>query len=126
MSEFDSTLQAVTWNIQGKPVESLHEVWPEVPLEPDLIFLQEVGGSYESSELPYHQLEFVAPGGFEYEAFVYHPPACFRKVAILIRRDLVPNVAAFVPLTAGLFLRFRFSGSMLFCGQLSPPTLPEG
>ena len=110
-SEFDSTLQTVTWNIQGKSLENLQEVWPEVPLEPDLIFLQEVGGSYESSELPYHQLEFVAPGGFEYEAFVYHPPACFRKVAVLLRRDLVPNVAAFVPLTAGLLLRCRFQAA---------------
>ena len=74
-------------------------------VEPDLFFLQEVGGTYEASDLPYHQIEFLAPGGFEYEAFVYYPPACFRKVVILLRRDLVPHVAAFLPLTAGLLLR---------------------
>ena len=33
----------------------------------------------------------------------------------------MPTIAAFVPLTAGLFLRFRFSGSMLFAGSFHLP-----
>ena len=78
-------------------------------------------GTYEASGLPYHQSEFLARQGFEYEAFVYHPPACFRKVAVLVRRDLVAGIAAVLTLTSRLLVRARFSGSMLFDGSFHLP-----
>ena len=84
-------------------------------------FLQEVGGSYDAGDQTYHHVEFLPSLGHEYEAFVYHPPACFCKVAVVLRRDLVAQISAFHTLEAGLLLRLRVTGSMLFVASLHLP-----
>ena len=65
--------------------------------------------------------EFKIPQGYEYEAFVCHPTACFRQVAVLLRTDLVPQVAKVEVLTSGLLLRLRTAGVMLFLGSFHLP-----
>ena len=94
-----------SWNLQGKDFENLAYVWPETFLEPDVVFLQELGGTYEYDDKPFAAVLFCPQGCFEYEATVCSPKACFRQVAVFVRRQLVPVVLRTSVLSAGAVLQ---------------------
>ena len=93
----------------GKPLEALLDVRHEIPCEPELVFLQEEGGTFEESQHEYLIDEFHPKDGYDCTALA----SCFCKVCMLVRTDLVPHML--------FFLQFRMSGSMLFAASLHLP-----
>ena len=92
VTEVSCSLQSFTWSIQAKPLEALLDTWHETPCEPELVFLQEVGGTFEESNEEYSVDEFHPKDGYEYTVFACHPTTRFRKVCMLARTDLAPNI----------------------------------
>ena len=120
------SLQTFSWKIQGKPLEALLQVWHEIPCEPELVFLQEVGGTFEESQKEYCIDEFHPKDGYEYTAFACHPNSCFRKFCMLVRTDLVPHIVHVHVLHSGIFVQFSMSGGMLFAASLHLPHSQRG
>ena len=78
---------------------------------------------YDFSSRTFAVVPFSPSGGcFEYEAVVCSPSACFRHVAILLRRQLVPMVVRTSIVSAGLWLKLQApQSSYLYLSSLQLP-----
>ena len=97
------------------------QTWHTYGLEPDVVFLHELGGTYAYEDKLFAVVPFCPQGCFEYEAIVCSPKACFRQVAVLLKRQLVPMVLRTSVLSAGVVLQLQAPQS-----SWKFPSAPQG
>ena len=99
----------LTWNMQGKGLADLGAVLSEMPVTPDILLPQEVGG--EPSHAHWAPKVFVPDGlAAFYTALLYTPPQGCRGVAIVGRTYMMDLLKHVFTLSAGLGCEFAMQG----------------
>ena len=109
-------LVAGTWNLHGKGVTDLQDLWPGNVVFPDILLLQELGACPEAT--PEVQVSTLFLGPKVYQMYLVGAPEAHRCQAVLIRNDCAFHATRKVGLQAGLYLHGLHGNQRIACVHL--------